>query len=40
MTLLDFIRLAIIANRSSPTLRNRIRSLHLGRRLYYRRPSI
>lgn len=36
MTILALIRSAILANRMSPSLRNRIRALHLNRRLHAR----
>lgn len=36
MPLRHYLRLAILANRQSPRLRNRIRALHLNRRLHRR----
>ena len=40
MPLLHYIRSAILANRSAPSLRQRLRALHVNRRMYERRPFL
>lgn len=40
MPLLHYIRSAILANRSHPELRQRIRALHVNRRMHERRPFL
>lgn len=35
---MPLLSLAILSNRTHPSLRNRIRALHLNRRLHERRP--
>mgnify|MGYP007100063061 CR=1 FL=1 len=40
MPLLSYIRATVLANHRSPHLANRLRALHLNRRLHARRPFL